>query len=117
MASTADRYGDSDMAERGCNFCSSDAKTERTRVTSFMVLALCQRCATVWDTATTAEEDRAVAEAETNQEASGEQAQLTTLFEAIRYLVTNTLPEALSDREYQTQLLDDLDEIISSGTE
>lgn len=100
------------MAERGCNFCSSDATTQRAN------LALCQRCAKVWDTATTAEEDRAAAEAravaETNQAASEEQA---TLFEAVRYLVANTLPEVLSDHEFRTLLLEDLDEVISSGTE
>ena len=100
---TADRYGDSDMSKQEqCGFyCGNMAKTERARVGSLTNLPMCNQCAVVWDTATTAAE--AAPDPEVN-----------IVLEALHYLVGTQQPalEAGFVRTKQHRLLRDLEELM-----
>lgn len=81
-----------------CNFCCSDAVTERSRVPSKTTLALCRQCARVWDTATAAQIASTNAAKPVDDPVNA----------ALRYLVRNTLPQELSGYREQERLLEPL---------
>ena len=95
------------MADKKCEGCYSlSATTERSRANGLSPLALCNRCAAIWDQAITATANAAPEPLDD---------QVRTLFEAVRYLVDNMLPQTMADHAIKTQLVEELDTVINLG--
>lgn len=93
------------MADKNCYYCTISATTERIRANDLSPLALCRRCADVWDQVVAA----AIAEPKPVDD------QVRTLFEAVRFLVHNMLPQYISSHTRQRKLVKELDAVIGPG--
>lgn len=95
------------MADNKCAFlCDLAATTFRSRPGDLSTLVLCPKCAQVWDTATRAA--KAEVEAATDD-------QVRILFEAVRYIVHNTMPATMAGDRIKTRLVKQLTEIVNLG--
>ncbi len=86
--------------------CNLMATTERTRANG-LPKALCDKCAVIWDLG--------AALAVTKTKAEPVDKQVQTLFEAVRYLVYNMLPQYVYGHKEQTRLIKELDAVIKLG--